>query len=93
MVSERRQGYRDRVAEDPDVIGNDAAAEYVGVRPGTWRPYVKRHQAPQPYRREVTASGHALPVWHRSQLDNFKANRPGQGARTDLHRSAETDQS
>lgn len=69
---------------DPDVIGNDAAAAHVGLRPTTWRPYVKRGQAPQPYRREISASGHALPVWHASDLDRWMANRPGRGARTDL---------
>lgn len=68
---------------DEEIIGNDAAAAYVGVQPGTWRPYVKRGRAPQPDRREV-AGGHALPVWKRSTLDRWLANRPGQGARTDL---------
>lgn len=68
---------------DEEIVGNDAAAAYVGVRPGTWRPYVLRGKAPEPDRREIS-SGHALPVWKRSTLDEWLAARPGQGARTDL---------
>lgn len=70
-----------------DVIGNDAAASLAGVRPGTWRTYVTRGQAPQPYRHEISR-GHALPVWRRSALTDWLANRPGQGARTDRRRNA-----
>lgn len=67
-----------------EVIGNDAAAAYVGLKPATWRPYVKRGQAPPPDRREISTSGHALPVWKKATLDAWKQQRPGQGARTDL---------
>lgn len=73
---------------DDEVIGNDAAAAYVGVKPDTWRPYVKRGQAPAPERVEVRG-GHALPVWRRTTLDAWMATRPGPGARTDLTRPAE----
>lgn len=66
-----------------DLIGNEAAAAYVGVSVNTWRPYVARGHAPPPYRREVR-SGHALPVWRRKDLDKWMAARPGPGARTDL---------
>lgn len=69
-------------APDEELVGNDAAAAYLGLRPSTWRPYVNRGQAPQPHRREVQG-GHALPVWWKSELDTWKKNRPGQGARTD----------
>ena len=69
--------------ESEDVIGNEAAAELVGVRSSTWTAYVARDRAPRPYRREISG-GHALPVWRRSDLDAWKAARPGQGARTDL---------
>ena len=78
------------MATDDDVIGNEAAAVRVGLKVGTWRPYVKRTQAPQPYRREIRG-GHALPVWHGAELDEWRDNRPGRGARTDLARSADGD--
>jgi hypothetical protein len=64
-----------RGVTDDDLIGNAAAAAYVGLSTDAWRPYVARGHAPPPYRREVRG-GHALPVWHQS----------GQGARTDLAR-------
>jgi len=76
------------MASDDELIGNDAAAAYVGLRPDTWRPYVTRGLAPKPYRREISG-GHALPVWRRADLDGWV--RPGRGARTDLHRSADGD--
>lgn len=62
-----------------EIVGNDAAAAYVGVSANAWRPYVARGQAPEPVRREIRG-GHALPVWTRRQLDEWKANRPGRGA-------------
>ena len=77
------------MTEDEEVIGNDAAAELVGVKVNTWRPYVKRGQAPQPHRREVRG-GHALPVWWKSALLGWK--RPGRGARTDLTEKPQPDQ-
>lgn len=76
---------------DDDVVGNAAAAAFVGVAESTWTSYVSRDQAPKPYRREISG-GHALPVWRSSALGHFRDNRPGRGARTDLHRSADTDQ-
>lgn len=68
---------------DEEIKGNEEAARYVGVSVNTWRPYVARNQAPRPDRREIQG-GHAVPVWKRSTLDKWKANRPGPGARTDL---------
>lgn len=79
------------MADDDEVIGNEAAAAYLGMRPATWRPYVTRGQAPAPHRREISG-GHALPVWRKADLDNWRHNRPGRGARTDLGHSHDTDQ-
>ena len=62
-----------------EFIGNRAAADYLGIPVSTWRPYVKRHQAPQPIRREIRG-GHALPVWTTAQLDEWVRDRPGRGA-------------
>ena len=62
-----------------ELIGNQAAADYLGIPVGTWRPYVNRHQAPEPTRREHSG-GHSLPVWTVEQLDEWKRGRPGRGA-------------
>ena len=62
-----------------ELIGNQAAADYLGIPVGTWRPYVKRGQAPEPIRR-VHSGGHSLPVWPREQLDTWSRERPGKGA-------------
>jgi hypothetical protein len=66
-----------------ELIGNEAAAAYVGVSVNAWRPYVARRQAPPPDRREIKG-GHAVPVWRKSTLDQWLQNRPGPGSRTDL---------
>lgn len=59
------------------------AAEYLGISPVTWRGYVFRGVAP-------AADGHDDDLdrdyWLQSTLDTFKANRIGQGKRTDLAR-------
>lgn len=68
-----------------ELIGNEAAADYVGVSVNTWRPYVTRGQAPQPDRREIRG-GHAVPVWRKKTLDDWIRSRPGPGARTDMDR-------
>lgn len=60
--------------DDDKVIGNAAAAAYVGVSLNAWRPYVARGQAPAPVSRQIDR-GHALPVWTKAQLDEWKANR------------------
>lgn len=66
-----------------ELIGNEAAAAYVGVSVNTWRPYVARGYAPQPDRREIKG-GHAIPVWKKKTLDAWMSSRPGAGKRTDL---------
>lgn len=82
------------MATDDEVIGNAAAAAYVGVGTSTWSGYVTRLRAPAPIRREVVR-GYAQPVWRTTDLDAWMAERPGQGARTDrngVSRSADSDQ-
>jgi hypothetical protein len=64
-------------------LGNPAAARYVGVKPSTWRAYVKRGQAPPPDGRD---EGFGRDYWLPATLDAWMANRPGAGARTDLSR-------
>lgn len=72
--------YRRAVTTTDEIRGNQAAADYVGVSVNAWRPYVARGQAPAPDRREI-AGGHAIPVWDKTTLDNWKATRPGRGRR------------
>ena len=64
---------------EEELIGNEAAAAYVGVSANTWRPYVARGQAPPPDRRQGS-KGHYLPVWSRATLDAWMRDRPGPGA-------------
>lgn len=59
-----------------EIVGNDAAAAHLGLKPATWRKYVHEGVAPPPHRREER-SGHALPVWYEWVLDAWQANRPG----------------
>ncbi len=62
-----------------EIVGNRAAADYVGVSVNAWRPYVARGQAPKPDLPPVVEKGKALPRWRRSTLDAWKAARPGRG--------------
>lgn len=60
-------------------------ATRAGITPTTWTAYVARGTAPKP-------DGHydgRTPWWWASTIDTWLANRPGQGARTDLHHSPE----
>jgi len=59
-----------------EVVGNEAAAARVKLKPATWRKYVHEGAAPQPHRRE-NVKGHALPVWYAYVLDAWAASRPG----------------
>lgn len=68
---------------EDEIVGNDAAAKYVGVSVNTWYPYVSRGQAPAPHRREIRG-GHAIPVWTRAALDAFKNRQHRPGTRTDV---------
>lgn len=49
-------------------------AEFVGVKPPTWRAYVKRGQAPAPLRRFGRT-----PIWDATTVRQWKEERPGQG--------------
>ncbi len=63
--------------------GANAAAAYVNVAPSTWRAYVSRGQAPPP---DGIDEGFGKSYWLKSTLDEWGNNRPGPGARTDLHK-------
>ena len=64
-------------------VGYGPAAEYLGLKRNTLSSYVARGIGPRAA--TVQADGqYNLPVFTRESLDSWKAERPGQGARTDL---------
>jgi hypothetical protein len=81
-----REGETVTTQEDkiPDrFVGYGPAAEYLGLRRNTLSSYVARGIGPVVA--AIQARGqYNLPVFTRRSLDAWKANRPGQGARTDL---------
>ena len=54
-------------------------AEYLGLSVRTVETYRADGRLPEP-----TMVGRT-PTWTRAQIDQWQANRPGRGARTDLH--------
>jgi hypothetical protein len=66
-----------------EFVGYGPAAEYLGLKRNTLSSYVARGIGPAIDRREVDGQ-YNLPVFTREELDRWKADRPGQGARTDL---------
>jgi hypothetical protein len=66
-----------------EFVGYGPAAEYLGLKRNTLSSYVARGIGPAIDRREVDGQ-YNLPVFTREELDGWKADRPGQGARTDL---------
>lgn len=72
----------------PDTfVGFGPAAEYLGLRRNTLSSYATRGIGPTVDHHEVVDQ-YKMPVFTRAELDRWKANRPGQGARTDLLTSA-----
>lgn len=66
-----------------EFVGYGPAAEYLGLKRNTLSSYVARGIGPAIERRQVDGQ-YNLPVFTRGELDRWKADRPGQGARTDL---------
>jgi hypothetical protein len=73
-----------------EFVGYGPAAEYLGLKRNTLSSYVARGIGPQ---EKLDAEGkperrvegqYLLPVFERAELDRWKTDRPGQGARTDL---------
>lgn len=70
--------------ETPDrFVGYGPAAEYLGLKRNTLSSYTARGIGPRIEDHEVVDQ-YNMPVFLRRDLDEWKANRPGQGARTDL---------
>jgi hypothetical protein len=69
--------------ETTEFVGYGPAAEYLGLRRNTLSSYVARGIGPEIDHRQVEGQ-YNLPVFTKDELDRWKADRPGQGARTDL---------
>lgn len=63
------------------------AAERCCITPATWRGYVHRGYAPPADDPDTgRPPNRRSPRWLTSTVDNFKANRIGQGKRVGIHR-------
>lgn len=67
---------------DRELIGYGPAAEYLQMHKGTLSSYVSTGYGPTPIRSEVRGQYRQW-VFLTSELDRWKASRPGRGARTD----------
>lgn len=65
-------------------VGYGPAASYLGLKRNTLSSYVARGIGPEAEPDRKAEGQYNLPVFTRESLDAWKANRPGQGARTDL---------
>ena len=78
----------DNATQEPEeFVGYGPAAEYLGLKRNTLSSYTARAIGPAPARYEARDQ-YNMPVFTRDELDRWKENRPGQGARTDLLASA-----
>lgn len=70
--------------DTPDrLVGYGPAATYLGLQRNTLSSYCARGIGPKVDDHEVEDQ-YNKPVFLKRDLDEWKANRPGQGARTDL---------
>ncbi len=65
-------------------VGFGPAAAYLGLRRNTLSSYVTRGIGPVPEPKREANGQYLLPVFLEAELDRWQAERPGQGARTDL---------
>lgn len=76
--------------DQEEFVGYGPAAKYLGLRRNTLSSYQARGIGPrmktgedgEPVR--VASGQYLLPVFLKADLDEWRQNRPGQGARTDL---------
>lgn len=73
--------------EETEFVGYGPAAKYLGLRRNTLSSYVARGIGPEVIERR-TVGQYVLPVFNCHCLDLWLADRPGQGARTDLLHAA-----
>lgn len=69
--------------EDQRFVGFGPAAKYLGLQRNTLSSYSARGIGPKIHDHEVEDQ-YNKPVFLKSDLDEWRDNRPGQGARTDL---------
>jgi hypothetical protein len=69
-------------------VGYGPAAKYLGLKRNTLSSYVARGIGPTAEPEREAEGQYNLPVFTRENLDAWKRDRPGQGARTDLVSSA-----
>lgn len=74
----------EQTPETPRYVGYGPAAEYLGLQRNTLSSYVTRGIGPTPLPEREAQGQYLLPVFTQDELDRWKADRPGQGARTDL---------
>lgn len=67
-----------------EFVGFGPAAQYLGLERNTLTSYCSRGQGPREQPARKVVKGYALPVFTRAELDRWRRERPGQGARTDL---------
>ncbi|MDU1351257.1 MAG: transcriptional regulator [Actinomyces sp.] len=65
-------------------LSSKEAAARVGIAPGTWQSYIAKGLTPPPDALIGESTGSAR-GWLPETIDRWQANRPGRGARTDLH--------
>lgn len=66
-----------------EFVGYGPAATYLGLKRNTLSSYAARGIGPKIDHYQVVDQ-YNMPVFVRADLDEWKASRPGQGARTDL---------
>lgn len=72
-----------RVEPTEEMVGYQAAADYLGLKRNTLSAYCSRGAGPK-LARSTFRGQYVQPVFTRAELDRWRANRPGQGRRTDL---------
>lgn len=66
-----------------EFVGYGPAATYLGLKRNTLSSYAARGIGPKVDRSQVVDQ-YNMPVFRRTDLDEWRESRPGQGARTDL---------
>lgn len=64
-------------------VGYGPAADYLGLKRNTLSSYSARGVGPRIADHEYRDQ-YRMPIFRKEDLDDWTANRPGQGARTDL---------
>lgn len=73
----------DSTTQDQEFVGYGPAAAYLSLQANTLNSYVSHGIGPEPASYRVEGQ-YRRPVFLRSELDRWRAERPGRGARTDL---------